>query len=187
MNAENGDWTDDASNRFCWAASGSELLVQHFENIRILDASNELREKRAFEFEDGVVIGLGWFGDDWWLVLKQDDGVFFQRGMQGERQRLVGAERKLVSRPTLSPDGRILACAVAEGAIWLWSVLNGERMSSLRFDLDDDHREIFGAPEIARLSWAPNSQYLAVGFSFPLEQIAVIDVLDRRIVGILDL
>lgn len=185
MNAENCDWTGRGDS-FCWAAAGSKLLVQQARRIRILDASNQLREGRTFEIDDGVVIAMGRFDDDWWLVLLQDQGVVFQRGLQGERQRLVGAEGMVISLPTLSPDGKILACAVPEGVVRFWSVVDGEQTGGVQFDMDAEFRDIFGAPKFGGLFWAPNSRHLAVWFAFPMDQIAVLDVLDQSIVGIID-
>ena len=167
-----------------WSASGNELLVQYTESIRILDLRASMKETTVFPCSSSDVFGMGYVDRDWWSLLKQGEEVVYRHGLDGDGQVLEGLSAKQVTFSTLSPDARTVACVVSKSRVYFWSVADGKKLFGIRMVQESESAEIFGPLSIEKMSWSPDSKYLAIYPGFPIQELTLIDVGQCKILEI---
>ena len=167
--------------RYKWSDTGEELLVQLTESVRIYSLQGELTEKGVFPIDCDQVKGIGCAAGDWWLVTKQGDGVVYRHGLQGRDLLLEGAGAKQISLPTVSPDGRMIACVVGKSALGFWSTVDGVRMFGVIVETNGGADDLFGETTIESVSWSPDSRYLAIRPGFPMVDLMIVDVAEHSL------
>ena len=167
----------------CWSATGSELLVQSTEAIRCFTVGEALVESGAMTIEPENVFGIGHSAGDWWIVRREGHGVGVQRGLEGKVILLAELGDGKIKKAKLSPDGAMIACALDGALVALWSAKDGNRHFSLRFQDDEVAKSLFAPMTIEEFTWSSDSRLLSIRPGVPLDELMVIDVHARRIVG----
>lgn len=178
------DWSEGVIG-FCWAETGSALLVQQSQKLRCLAVGSELVETDTVSIAAADLVGFGRAAGDWWLCTRSGDSVFYQRGLHGEAARLAGVTPGQVSRASVSPDGQVLACVVAGQMVAFLSLASGEKRFGVRVELEGE-AAIFGPASVEEIRWSADSRHLVIRAGDPLESLFVVDVAGQRILGSID-
>jgi hypothetical protein len=175
------DWGEGVLG-FCWAETGSALLVQESQTLRCFSVASELVETDTLAMAAENLVGLGHAAGDWWLCTRTGDSVFHRRGLHGEEARLAGLTPGQVSRPSVSPDGQTFACVVAGHTVAFWTLASGEKRFGVRVEPEGE-AAIFGPASVEEIRWSADSRHLVIRAGDPLESVFVVDVAGQRILG----
>jgi hypothetical protein len=170
---------------FCWAETGSALLVQQSQRLRCFAVGSELVETDTVTMAAADLVGFGHAAGEWWLCARSADGVFHQRGLNGQAARLAGVTPGQVSRPSVSPDGQTLACVVAGHTVAFWALTTGEKRFGIRVEPEGE-AAIFGPASVDEIRWSADSRHLVIRAGDPLESLFVVDVAGQRLLGSID-
>lgn len=166
--------------RYKWSDTGEELLVQMTESVRIYSLKGELTEKCVIPIDLDEVKGIGCTAGAWWLVTTQGDAVAYRHGLEGRDLLLDGAGAKQISLPTVSPDGRTIACVVGKSALGFWSTVDGVRRFGVSVETRGGADDLFGKIIVESVSWSPDSRYLAIRPGFPMVDLMIVDMTEQQ-------
>lgn len=107
--------------------------------------------------------------------------VIALHGLDGDGQVLEGLSAKQVAFSTLSPDARTVACVVSKSRVSFRSVANGQKLFGIRMAPESEGADVFGPVCIEKISWSPDSKFLAVYPNFAFQELTMIDVGQRQV------
>jgi len=177
------DGWGESVERYQWSYSGKELLVQLTESLRVYAVNGSVTERSVIPIEFNQVLGIGCSAGTWWLLTNQGDMAAYRQGLEGRDLPLEGAVASGVSLPTVSPDGRTIACVIGKRKIRFWSTGDGARLFGIGVKGEGGDPELVGQAGIDSLSWSPDSRYLAIKPGFPMDNLIVVDSEAQQCLG----
>jgi hypothetical protein len=177
------DWLEETLG-FCWAETGTGLLMQQPGQLRCFAVGPELVETGTVSMDASDLVGFGYAAGDWWLCYTAGQAVVHRRGLDGAETALAGLVPGQVSRPSVSPDGQTLACVVAAQTVAFWALASGERRFGMRIEPEGE-AAIFGPPTIEEIRWSADSRYAVIRPGEPMVSLFVVDVAGQRILATL--
>ena len=170
------DGWGESVERYQWSDSGQELLVQLTESLRVYVVKGGVTERSVIPVGFGDILEIGSAAGGWWLLTKQGDVVAYRQGLEGRDLPLEGAVASEMSLPTVSPNGRIIACVVGNLGVGFWSTSDGARLFGIKLLRDGDEESPLGELSIDSMNWSPDSRHLAIQPGFPMAELLVVDV-----------
>lgn len=177
---EDDGWGESVEG-YQWSDSGDELLVQFTESLRVYRLRERAQEAALRRVGLDDVLDIGWAAGDWWSVAKQEAGIAFRHGLEGRDVLLEQTTAGASSAIAVSPDGQTVVGAADRPELVFWSTSDGKRLFSVRLETEEPH-SLGGQFSIESMRWSPNSHCLAIKPGFPLGDLMVIDVENRRVI-----
>lgn len=181
INLIDQDGWGETVERYQWAEGGDRLLVHCSESLRVYCVGERLEEQTVLAVELDQVLTVGWAHEDWWLVMKHNNGgVVYRYGLHGPDILLQRVQGNAVSALTVSPDGQMIAGSVDRDTLVCWSTSDGKALTTIRF-ASDGPQPAESSMGIESLAWSPNSTALAVQLEVPGGDLIVVDVRTGRL------